>query len=187
MQRIAILVLLAVAAAAIGTAVTGSWPWSRAATIAPGLDPGDRKTESGQPEQSPDLEATSTARADDAAKGLPESASQGVQISKVPVPGGTHFRLPDGTWAPALNGVRNAPAMDWPDEVPWSPIKRKIIGKKGFEWYEHEDGSYSLTRMLYRTDLGREEAVTHVINPTEALPMRGEPKDPPPKTGAKKN
>lgn len=90
---------------------------------------------------------------------------QGVAVSKRAVPGASHFALPDGSWAPALNGVRNAPKMDWPPEIPWSPIRRKILGKDGKEYYEHFDGSYSTTQMIYRSDLGRKEAVTQVMNP----------------------
>src|SRR5262245_7224732 len=46
---------------------------------------------------------------------------------------------------PALNGVTQDIKLDW--EGPWSPVAR-MIKDNGWEWYIHEDGSHSTTRMI---------------------------------------
>lgn len=81
------------------------------------------------------------------------------------------MRTPEGRWVPALNGAVDPPALEWPRHRKWSPIKRRIVDKVGTEWYEHEDGSYSTTFMVFREDLGRREAVVHIVHPEKALPI----------------
>ncbi|MEE9127646.1 MAG: hypothetical protein V3U11_10950, partial [Planctomycetota bacterium] len=84
---------------------------------------------------------------------------------------GAYLALPDGSRVPVLNGAYGAPAMDWPAQVPWSPIKGREIDSMGYEWYVHEDGSKSTTRMTYHSQIGREEAMTSVYNPIKPLPL----------------
>ncbi len=84
---------------------------------------------------------------------------------------GAYLALPDGSRVPVLNGAYGAPAMDWPAQVPWSPIKGREVDSMGYEWYLHEDGSKSITRMTYHSQLGREEPTTSVYNPIKPLPL----------------
>lgn len=86
------------------------------------------------------------------------------------VPVEDRFLLPDGSWVRSLNGVKGAPPLDWPTDIPWSPIKRMVVDPTGQEWYEHEDGSMSTTMMTWRKDLGREDAMTVLANPTDPVP-----------------
>ncbi len=83
--------------------------------------------------------------------------------------------LPNGDYVPTLNGVLDAPAMDWPTSIPYSPI----IGREStatLDWYVHADGSKSTTQMAFRTDLGRMGPVTTVANPA---PVGQRPADEP--------
>ncbi len=97
----------------------------------------------------------------------PEAASAPGPFGVVATPPedrGAYVALPDGTFAPALNGVRNAPAMVWTEDEPFAPI----VGKEtyqGVEWYTHADGSKSTTSKVFRADLGRDDAVTQVATP----------------------
>ncbi len=88
------------------------------------------------------------------------------------------FELPDGTRQPVLNQAYGAPKMLWPKEIPWSPIVRTIRGSKGLDWYEHADGSMSITQMVMHTHLGRIAPITNVFNPTTPLPLEGSENDP---------
>lgn len=74
------------------------------------------------------------------------------------------LQLPDGDFVPALNGVRNPPRMEWPNDRPFSPIIGRVRTTE-LEWYVHADGTRSTTQMSFRTDLGRFDAVTTVANP----------------------
>ena len=96
-----------------------------------------------------------------------------IDLRRTATANGTHFQLPDGSYAPCLNGILHAPAMQWPSDVPWSPIRRKIVDREGKEWYEHVDGSYSTTELMYRSDLKRSEPVVQVRNPVPVVPMEG--------------
>ena len=78
-----------------------------------------------------------------------------------------YVKLPDGTFAPALNGVRNAPAMAWPEGVLFAPIIGKEKTPQGQEWYMHADGAKSTTTVVFRQDLGRHDPMTQV-----AIPLR---------------
>ena len=84
---------------------------------------------------------------------------------------GAYLALPDGSRVPVLNGAYGAPAMDWPAQVPWSPMKGREVDSMGYEWYVHEDGSKSITRMTYHSQLGREAPTTSVYNPIKSVPM----------------
>lgn len=85
-------------------------------------------------------------------------------VATPPADRSAYIELPDGTFAPALNGVRNAPAMRWTADEPFAPI----VGKEtyeGVEWYSHADGSKSTTRVVFRTDLDHDAPVTSVATP----------------------
>lgn len=80
------------------------------------------------------------------------------------------IRYPDGTYMPPLNGVKNPAVLQWPPEMPFSPI----IGKQtagGVEWYVHADGTQTTTQMMWRSDVNREVAITHVARPIPVLPV----------------
>lgn len=80
------------------------------------------------------------------------------------------FALPDGSWAPALNGAKNPAALDWPPDIPYAPIVKRVTDPTGQDWYVHADGSKSTTVMTWREDLGRYDAVTNLANPTAVAP-----------------
>jgi hypothetical protein len=82
------------------------------------------------------------------------------------------IRYPDGSFMPTLNGVKRPAGIQWPSEVPFSPI----IGKQtaaGVEWYVHADGTQTTTQMVWRSDVQQDVAVTHVARPMPALPVEG--------------
>ncbi|MEZ6036498.1 MAG: hypothetical protein R3F29_03385 [Planctomycetota bacterium] len=85
------------------------------------------------------------------------------------------LQLPDGTLVPALNGaVDAAPLKDYWGPFPWSPIVGVERSSAGVDWYRHQDGSYSTTQMVWRSDLGREAAMTRVAHPgPEEVPAAG--------------
>ena len=78
------------------------------------------------------------------------------------------LQLPDGTSVPALNGaVDPAPLAQFWGNFPWSPI----VGTQksgGVDWYEHADGSFSTTMMVFAHGLGREICMTRVAHPGPA-------------------
>ncbi|MGA1523507.1 MAG: hypothetical protein ACO4CT_10085 [Planctomycetota bacterium] len=109
----------------------------------------------------------------------PEAAGQTVEprAAEVPLkaaveetPREDRFELPDGTWAPALNNAKNAPPVDWPPDIPYAPIVKRVTDPHGQDWYVHADGSKSTTVMTWREDLGRYDAVTNLANPINAAP-----------------
>lgn len=75
--------------------------------------------------------------------------------------------LPDGTRVPMLNGATGAPPLAeyWGSSVPWSPIVGIERNDQGLDWYRHANGSYSTTQMVWRSDLGRNLAMTRVAHP----------------------
>lgn len=76
------------------------------------------------------------------------------------------MRFPDGSSAPALNGVTESVVLVWNDR-PYAKVKEKIVDR-GWEWYVHEDGSHSTVKMV---DLnGVPAPIGIVASPTEALP-----------------
>ncbi len=75
-------------------------------------------------------------------------------------------QFPDGSSAPALNGVTESVKLVWNDR-PFAKVKEKIVDS-GWEWYVHEDGSRSTVKMV---DLnGVPAPIGIVASPTEALP-----------------
>lgn len=76
------------------------------------------------------------------------------------------MQFPDGSSAPALNGVTESVKLVWNDR-PFAKVKEKIVDR-GWEWYVHEDGSHSTVKMV---DLnGVPAPIGIVASPTEALP-----------------
>lgn len=110
----------------------------------------------------------------------PEAAPQRLSVEYVAPPtlrdpdAATRARmvqLPNGDFVPALNGVVNAPRMEWGSDTPYSPIIGKERDSRGQDWYVHMDGSKSTTTNVYRSDLGRYDGSTQVAHPTPALPL----------------
>jgi hypothetical protein len=78
--------------------------------------------------------------------------------------------LPDGTYIPTINGVENPTRMPWPAGRPWSPIVGTQRGQDGLDWFVHADGARSQVRMLYRSDLNREDQTWVTGAPTQVRP-----------------
>lgn len=75
--------------------------------------------------------------------------------------------LPDGTFVPTLNNATDAPPLkDYWGIWPWSPIVGVERSEAGIDWYRHEDGSYSTTEMVWRSDYNRFMAMTRVGHPS---------------------
>lgn len=103
--------------------------------------------------------------------------------------------LPDGTYVPALNGVRNPAVIPWTSDRPYSPI----VGRKWEHWkdqgmvelYIHADGSRTTTLIQDVLREGRisREPVTIVQHPlpegTPAPEILGEPDLETPEAGKK--
>ncbi|HLQ36847.1 MAG TPA: hypothetical protein VK348_03535 [Planctomycetota bacterium] len=69
--------------------------------------------------------------------------------------------LPDGTCLPPLNGVQQSgPVSRPPTAGPLPPVTGIQVDDSGLEWYEHEDGSLTMSRFVWRKDHKRWEAVT---------------------------
>lgn len=90
------------------------------------------------------------------------------------VPLEDRFRLPDGTWARALNGAKNVVPLVWPADRPYAPIVERFVDALGFERYRHADGSECLTVPQWRPDLGRMDSNTVLFHPVESLPLEPE-------------
>lgn len=75
--------------------------------------------------------------------------------------------LPDGTRVPMLNGATDAPPLAeyWGSAVPWSPIVGIERNDQGVDWYRHQNGSWSTTQVVWRSDLQRHMAMTRVAHP----------------------
>lgn len=78
--------------------------------------------------------------------------------------------LPDGTRTAMLNGATDAPPLGeyWGTTVPWSPIVGIERNDQGVDWYRHQNGSYSTTQVVWRSDLQRHMAMTRVAHPAPA-------------------
>jgi len=74
--------------------------------------------------------------------------------------------LPDGTRVATLNGATDAPPLAeyWGTTVPWSPIVGIERNDQGIDWYLHQNGSYSTTQVVWRSDLNRHMAMTRVAH-----------------------
>lgn len=86
----------------------------------------------------------------------------------------TWLELPDGTFVPALNGATGALSLRecWGTR-PCSPIERVERSDVGVDWYVHQDGTRTTTEMKWRSDLGRQDALTRIAVPLpEAPPTR---------------
>lgn len=83
--------------------------------------------------------------------------------------------LPDGSSVPLLNNCRGVVDMKagWGPEK-WSPIVAKEVDQAGEEWYLHEDGTCSQTKMVYRKDLGRWDPILQVARRTAVAPIAPE-------------
>ena len=67
-----------------------------------------------------------------------------------------------------LNNATDAPPLaDYWGIWPWSPIVGVERSDAGIDWYRHEDGSYSTTEMVWRSDYKRFMAMTRVGHPTK--------------------
>ncbi len=87
------------------------------------------------------------------------------------------LELPDGTFVPALNAaVDAAPLATYWGPSPWSPITGVERNSAGVDWYQHANGSYSTTQMVWRKDLGRYAAMTRVAHPGPAAPVASAPR-----------
>jgi hypothetical protein len=83
-------------------------------------------------------------------------------------------KLPTGEYVRALNGAVDAKPLEWMRDRPYSPIIGIDRAPDGKDWWVHADGSRSTTEMVYRSDLGRPDAVTQVAHPAPALPFHPE-------------
>ena len=144
----------------------GALLWKALATerLVPDTLPADPASNSGKgltPSASGDHEQASRVPAIPGAAGSIRKESLPQKIG----PGPKSLAMPDGTFLPVLNGAVGAPAVDWPDGRPYSPVVKKVVDAAGLEWYLHGDGSYTITQNQYRADLGRIEPATTLYNP----------------------
>lgn len=122
----------------------------------------------------------------DTEQNVPQPTTDTVMAVTVPIPDKTastdsrrhELELPDGSFVPTLNGALDAAPLQryWSAQRPWSPIVGVERSEAGIDWYRHADGSYSTTQMVWRSDLGREDAMTRVAHPgpevAATAPMR---------------
>jgi hypothetical protein len=83
--------------------------------------------------------------------------------------------LPDGSTVPLLNNCTGSVdlARGWGDH-PWSPIVAREVDPHGWEWYIHEDGTYTQTKMIWRKDLGKYEPLLQVARKAAVAPIAPE-------------
>jgi hypothetical protein len=127
-----------------------------------------RSPQDAVPKESPRMRSESTAAEPAPPAPLPSLREAPAPTRTPPVPE-QMIRYPDGSFMPPLNGVKVPAALQWPPEAPFSPIVGKQMAG-GVEWYVHADGTQSTTQMVFRSDLGRDVAVTHVARPMPVLP-----------------
>ena len=77
--------------------------------------------------------------------------------------------LPTGETVPVLNGALGAPPLQWAAGRPWSPIVGTETDPNGNEWYMHEDGTRTITQIVY--DRGEPVAATSVAHPVPSRPL----------------
>ena len=108
----------------------------------------------------------------------PPVANQSMTSAPAPVRNPTRpqemLGYPDGSFMPPLNGVTHPAPMRWPPDLRFSPVVGKRSTPDGTEWYIHADGTCSTTMMLWRSDLGRKDAITHVARPLPVAPVEDE-------------
>jgi hypothetical protein len=86
------------------------------------------------------------------------------------IPEADCIAYPDGTKLPPLNGVTKAPAVTFHRLVPFAKVVRKERDPRtGLEWYIHENGVRSTTRLQWRN--GVQEAVSEVDMPRTPAPV----------------
>lgn len=140
-------------AAGVGALLLGAAAWSGLPTLAPAPTtvaavPVATRTMSAMP-------APLTSHVPAAATAAPKAAAAPSR----------ELLLPDGTSVPTLNDtVDAAPLARYWGPFPWSPIVGVRSGA-GIDWYEHADGSFSTTQMVWRSDLGCMAAMTRVAHP----------------------
>lgn len=83
-----------------------------------------------------------------------------------------YVEMPDGSWLPALNGVRGAPKSSWNPERPYARVVR-VDRMQDADWYVHADGTWTTTRSVFRKDLGRDDPQSYALHPQPDL---GEPR-----------
>jgi len=94
---------------------------------------------------------------------LPTPESAGVPVEDC-------IAYPDGTRLPPLNGVKKAPAMVFHRMVPFTKVIRKELDPRtGVEWYIHENGVRSTTRLQWKD--GVQTAFSEIDMPREAAPV----------------
>ena len=170
MRSVRWIVVLAGASACV--CGSGAWLWLRGGGHA-------REAAAAAPAAVPAAELVPAAplavAAESRAPGVPQENDARPARGPSPAADPRQLLLPDGTSTPALNGATHAPplARGWDPAVPYAPI----VGQRtvdGVRWYVHADGTQSTTRMVYRPDLGRLDAVTSVAHPGDgpAAPVR---------------
>ncbi len=165
-----------------GGAFLASRAWSRDAEH-PASEAGGPNIQSGVQSAAPAGSSTPSS-AKDASPPVPSASPESAVLDTAAVeslPEDQRLYMPDGSALPALNGATGLVRKQWwPGNRPWSPIKSKITTPDGVEWYVHEDGSRSTTRMVFRSDLGRKDAHVTFLSPGDPVPLLRE--DAPSKT-----
>ncbi len=128
---------------------------------------GTRPTPTSTPGATP--AAAVTANVDAPAPLAGSAAPSAPEAPETPEDRSKLLELPDGSFVQTLNGaVDAAPLATFWGPKPWSPIVGVQRSEAGVEWYEHANGSFSTTQMVWRPDLGRHDAMTRVahVGPT---------------------
>lgn len=73
---------------------------------------------------------------------------------------------PDGSRLPPLNGVKKAPRVVFNRILPYTKVVGRTVDAHGTEWYVHENGVWSTTR-LQKTGI----ALGEVMMPTTPKPV----------------
>lgn len=90
---------------------------------------------------------------------LPTPQSSGIPVEDCIV-------YPDGTRLPPLNGVKKAPPLVFHKLAPFARVVRKEVDARGIEWYVHENGVRSTTRLQ-----ANGEAVAEIEMATAPAPV----------------
>lgn len=88
----------------------------------------------------------------------------------VGIPAADCIVYPDGTRLPPLNGVKKAPPIQFHRMIPFTKVLRKEFDKAtGLEWYVHENGARSTTRVQWRN--GVQDSVIELSMPAASQPV----------------